>query len=367
MGMSRESSSSAFSNHVVESDDGTQIGYRAVGEGPAIVLIHGGGATSYILTRLAMALSDRFTVYLLDRRGRGISGPSQHDDGLRQDVEDVQALLRATGDTKLFGVSAGAIIALQTALSLPDVTHVCAFEPPLSFDGVSAMSWVPRYQREVEKGKRGAALVTIIKGTEGVRIPRFILVPVMSLVLNRADARARQIGTQPFSDQVLAMRHDIRVVQESSGSLERYRGLRCEVLLMGGTKSPPYLKAALDGLAAVVPRAQRVTIPEAGHRAPNNDGRPELVADHLAGFFACIRAGVPADTTTGSGGRDRRRAGGVGERSRDEAGGQRAGGAARPVAGVAEAVPGTGADAGGGLRGVGGGPGRDGDGAVERA
>src|ERR1039457_4295652 len=59
----------------VASADGTTIGYRRVGDGPGVVLVHGAGQSSQNLMTLARSLSDRFTVYVPDRSGRGMSGP----------------------------------------------------------------------------------------------------------------------------------------------------------------------------------------------------------------------------------------------------------------------------------------------------
>ena len=52
-----------------------RIGYLRLGQGPAVVLLHGSMESARSHTRLALALADAFTVYLPDRRGRGMSGP----------------------------------------------------------------------------------------------------------------------------------------------------------------------------------------------------------------------------------------------------------------------------------------------------
>ena len=59
----------------VSSADGTTIGYLRVGQGPALVILHGSNESARSHTQLALALADAFTVYLPDRRGRGRSGP----------------------------------------------------------------------------------------------------------------------------------------------------------------------------------------------------------------------------------------------------------------------------------------------------
>jgi pimeloyl-ACP methyl ester carboxylesterase len=275
----------AFSNRFVTSKDGTRIGYRVTGQGPGIVMLHGGGAMSFILTKLAQELGDGFSLYLPDRRGRGMSGSALGDNGLRSDVEDLAAVIQETSARKVFGVSAGAVIALEAALELPDIAQLAVFEPPFSFDGISATWWVPRYEREVAQGKLSSALVTVMNETQGLNVPRFLLVPMISWVRKRADAKARQIGAPSFSDLIPTMRRDIRIVNDAAGPLERFGALRCEVLLLGGSKSPEYLKAALDELSGVLQNAQRVTIPGVGHGVANNGGKPGLVADQLRMFF----------------------------------------------------------------------------------
>jgi pimeloyl-ACP methyl ester carboxylesterase len=59
----------------VTSADGTTIGYREIGSGPGLIVLHGGARASPHYLRLAEMLSDSSTVYLPDRRGRGLSDP----------------------------------------------------------------------------------------------------------------------------------------------------------------------------------------------------------------------------------------------------------------------------------------------------
>jgi len=149
----------------VGSRDGTTIGFRQIGEGPGVVLLHGGMVASQHFAKLGEALSDQFTVSVPDRRGRGMSGPDTPNHGLGTEVEDLDALLEHTGAHNVFGLSSGAVIALQAGLELGKFRKLALYEPPLSFDGVSHTDWVPRYEREVRRGKLPSALVTVLKGT----------------------------------------------------------------------------------------------------------------------------------------------------------------------------------------------------------
>jgi hypothetical protein len=81
----------------VVSKDGTRIGYLRLGQGPAAVLLHGSNESARSHTGLAVALADAFTLYLPDRRGRGMSGPYGPDYGMRTQVEDLDAVLAESG------------------------------------------------------------------------------------------------------------------------------------------------------------------------------------------------------------------------------------------------------------------------------
>ena len=144
----------------VLSKDGTRIGYLRVGRGPAVVLLHGSNESARSHTQLALALADAFTVYLPDRRGRGLSGPHRPDHGIRTEVEDLQAVRSGSGAQKVFGVSIGALIALEAARTQPAIRQVAAYEPALLMDATRYTGWVTRFDREMAKGKVAAALIT---------------------------------------------------------------------------------------------------------------------------------------------------------------------------------------------------------------
>ena len=107
--------------HRQVSRTGTVIGSHQLGQGPAAILLHGAGQTAENLRSLAGGLAGAFTVYVPDRRGRGRSGPYGQFHGLRTEIEDLSALLDATGARCVFGLSAGAVIAIETARTRPQI------------------------------------------------------------------------------------------------------------------------------------------------------------------------------------------------------------------------------------------------------
>lgn len=277
----------------VTSKDGATIGYRQLGHGPGVVLLHGAFESAQSHMQLAEALADIFTVYLPDRRGRGMSGLYSKDYGIQKDVEDMDALLAKTGAHYVFGVSSGAIIWLHAALTLPAIHKAAIFEPPLSINGSLDYSWLTRYESELAQGKVASALVAAMKGAQmGPPIfnamPGWLLESLTKMMMGSEDKKAKG---DDVTMRMLAptFHYDGQLVVETEGALESFKAIRAEVLLLGGSTSPAYLKVALDALEKVLPHAKRIEFPGLGHGASGNSdrgGQPERVAQELRRFFA---------------------------------------------------------------------------------
>ena len=272
----------------VVSADGTTIGYRQVGSGPGVILLHGSMLAAQDFMKLATALADEFTVTVPDRRGRGLSGPHGAGYGIDREVEDVQALLKQTGAARVFGLSSGALIGLRTARVTPAIEKLALYEPPLSVNGSVPVEWLPRYRRELADGRIAAALVTVLKGLDVDRVfstvPRFALVPPMNLVL-RFNRKGKGDDV-PIPDLVPTMSADMQVVAQLADTTNDYATIDADVLLLAGSRSPAYFGRSLEALTGVLPRSQRITIPKLDHSGPTDDGGPAEVAQSLRAFFA---------------------------------------------------------------------------------
>ncbi|MGF7239080.1 MAG: alpha/beta fold hydrolase [Frankia sp.] len=274
------------------SPDGTRIGFHYVGAGPALVIVHGAMQSGLSQVELAQALSDTFTCYLPDRRGRGLSGPYPGQYNVEQEVADVGAVLEATGAHTVMGVSTGAIIALEAALRLPAVQRVIAFEPPLFADQETARATLTRFDRQLADGRLAAAMVTGMKGAQlGPALFRALpdrLLEWLTTLGMKQDAKRAGADRVPMQELGPLLHYDFRLVADASGSLERYRGVRHPVLLLGGSQSPRYLRDALGELERVLPHHERAEIPGADHGVTGNAaerGKPRRVAPVVHRFL----------------------------------------------------------------------------------
>jgi len=284
-----------YESRLATSADGTEIAYREVGRGPGVVIVHGTMSSAHNHMELASGLGDVFTLYIPDRRGRGLSGPYPSGYSIATELEDLAAVVSKTGARDLFGVSSGGIIALQAALAMPTIRKVAVYEPPFFRDPSRPAELLERFDEELGQGRVAAALITAMKGAEmGPPIfnamPRWLTERLTKLMLSRED-KSGSGNYVPMRGLAPTLHYDFQLVAEMSGTLEMFAAIPADVLLLGGARSPAFLKSALDDLERILPRATRVELPGLDHAASWNEdrgGRPRAVAHALRAFFTAL-------------------------------------------------------------------------------
>ena len=116
--------------HVAISADGTEIVGRVRGQGPPLVLVHGGlGDGEVAYEALVTYLADRFTCYTPSTRGRGLSGDNPDHSPPRLQ-EDVTAFVDSIGEpVRLVGWSGSGAWVLGAAAHSDSVAAVAIYEP----------------------------------------------------------------------------------------------------------------------------------------------------------------------------------------------------------------------------------------------
>ena len=281
----------------VVSRDGTRIGYLRVGRGPAVVLLHGSNESARSHTQLALALADAFTIYLPDRRGRGMSGPHRPDHSIRTEVEDLRAVLAVSGAQKVFGASTGGLIALEAARTQPAIRQIAAYEPALLMDTTRYTGWVRRFDQEMAQGKVAAAEITCMYGLD-LAPPAFKLMghrlaeALTNRAMNNEDKKAPS-DTVTMRQLAPTLRWEPLLLAETAGTIGTFAEVAAEVLLFGGDmKRPAFIRPAFDAFARTLPHNRRVRFPGLDHGGSadvgptNRHGKPEVVAPAIRSFFA---------------------------------------------------------------------------------
>lgn len=129
---------------MVRSRDGTEIAVWQSGEGPPLVLVHGTPADHTRWRPLLPYLDSHFSVYTLDRRGRGAStdGASY---AFEHEYEDVAAVVDHVAATtsrpvRVYGHSLGGNVAFGAATMTPNIDRLVLYEGwPVPDPGVWAL------------------------------------------------------------------------------------------------------------------------------------------------------------------------------------------------------------------------------------
>jgi pimeloyl-ACP methyl ester carboxylesterase len=268
---------------VVRSADGTTIACEVSGRGPALVIVHGSLRAAHHYRALARALADDFAVYVMDRRGRGGSGPQGAAYGIDSECDDLVAVLAHGNAHLVFGHSYGGVVALETMLRRPDtpVTRLAVYEPAVSLNGAISNKWLPELQLAVAEGRTADGLISIVSGLE--LAGRLKDLPVR---LRRAMVKVVMRGTlMSDMDALLPTVHaEVATATGLDSDGTKFAGITTDTLLMAGERGPEYLRDVVATLADVIPNARPTILPRLTHNAPDLDA-PAAVAAELRRYF----------------------------------------------------------------------------------
>lgn len=250
------------------SADGTPIAFHASGEGPVVVILGGAFSVASDGDDLARALVDEgFTAVTVDRRGRGGSGDrggSTPDD----EAADLAAVIAATGgDAAVLGHSSGALVAWHAATRGVPLRSLYLSEPPVRF-GVDEPdpALADRLQALVDDGRADEAVAVFQR--EAVGLP---------------DAMIEQIRQSEMFPRLVAVAptlvYDTRVSALLSTPSAEALAVPAPVTVLRGAQTFPMLQAGADRLAAEMPGARLVIVPESVMHRPDPAATARVVGD----------------------------------------------------------------------------------------
>jgi pimeloyl-ACP methyl ester carboxylesterase len=265
---------------------GARLRFRDEGAGDAVLLIHGWALDLDMWAPQVAALASRYRVIRFDRRGFGLSSGAP---SIERDVQDLEEVLDRLSVHRLavLGMSQGARIALRAALAGPQPVACVVLDGPPNLLEKGPSEGPLNPPRRARAGKAGAPPTRLLDTSEdsgdipldryralarraGVAAVRREWARQPLAQLRTRDARtraqlARMIGRYPGRD--LRRRDADSLAPVAS---HRLRALSAPVLVVGGACDSEARRAAADELAAAIPGARRLLVPDAGH-FPNLD------------------------------------------------------------------------------------------------
>ncbi|MBI1801991.1 MAG: alpha/beta hydrolase [Chloroflexi bacterium] len=256
----------------IRSKDGTPIAFEVSGSGPPLVLVHGTGGDHTGWRPILPALTDHFTVYTVDRRGRGGSGDAP-EYNVEREFEDVAALVDSIGaPADLLGTSYGALCSLEAALRTSHVRRLVLFEPPMQ-TGVKSI-YPPREVAEIQAllaaGKREAALELFSRKI------------IEALPEEFERGRADPSWPVRVANAHLILR-EMKSVNEYLFNAERVAKVTTPTLLMMGGDTALFLATGIRLLKQALPNNQVVELPGLRHSAMGI--APELFVREVKAFL----------------------------------------------------------------------------------
>lgn len=258
----------------VTSKDGTTIAYDQTGDGPALILVGGALSDRSAAAPLTELLASRFTVIGYDRRGRGDSGDTTPY-AVEREIEDIAALIAAAGGSAyVFGMSSGAVLALEATKSGLAVTKLALYEPPVIIDDTRApvpSDYAAHLAELAAEGRRSNAVEYFL--IEAVQLPPDMV------------EQMRQAPMWPAMEKVAhTLAYDGAIMSEYMSGRPlpagRWAAVTIPVLVMDGGASPAWARNSVQALVDALPNAERRTLDGQTHAVA-----PDMLAPILADFF----------------------------------------------------------------------------------
>lgn len=254
------------------STDCTKIVYQKTGEGTPLIMVHGTNG-SYAHWNLCLSqLNQHFTVYAMERRGRGQSGDTS-DYSIEREFEDVAALANSIGGpVDVFGHSFGAACVLGAARQIPNLRWMILYEPPMLQGQQSPQRalLLDRMEKLLADGKREEVVITLLRD-----------------MLNVPQPMIDRIQTMPnWTSQVEAAHTIPRELRQSHcyvPDLSALEQITIPIMFLLGSDSPPFFRQTTETLHSRLPNSQVVVLPGQQHSAMLT--APELFANEIIRFL----------------------------------------------------------------------------------
>jgi pimeloyl-ACP methyl ester carboxylesterase len=244
------------SSGTVTTEGGTPVAYWRYGKGPPLVLVHGTAADQSRWRPVLPALEDLFTVYAIDRRGRGGSGDSDRY-AKEREFEDVAAVVDSLGEpVHLLGHSYGGLLALEVALLTRNVRRLVLYDPGIEVGGAEIYPHevVERLEALLGEGDRDGVVETTMREVAG-------LTPEVVEYM-----RAQPVW-QARVDAAHTIPRELRAIKSYRFDPERFENLGTPTLMLAGGDSPAALRKAAEAVDEALPDSHIVVMDGQGHSA----------------------------------------------------------------------------------------------------
>ncbi|WP_426989344.1 alpha/beta fold hydrolase [Pseudarthrobacter sp. Y6] len=273
------------SKNIKTPDGGTlellSTGAELASAGSGVVVVPASMVTAADYTKFAQKLSAELgrPVHTFNRRGRGSSSPQAEDYTLDADIRDLDAVMKHTSSTDVFGHSFGGAVALHAARTLP-VERLAVYDPAVSVNHSVKADWTAEYERATASGDDDRALAVLTKGLETGAFSRM---PLSMLTIANKLTAGTHVGKQMRELMRTGVR-EIKAIIAADMPAEPFLKLPLETLIIVGEKSPAYFGVACGQIHDVLSGSSYTILQGAGHDSVLR--APDKLITELSDFFA---------------------------------------------------------------------------------
>lgn len=242
----------------VTSADGTPIAFERTGNGPPLVLVHGGACDHrfWDLSDIRSTFAEHCTVYAMDCRGVGESGDTTEYE-LEREFEDVAAVVDSIDSpVMLLGHSSGALLSLEAALRTDNLHKLILYEPPFPVGDHELYS-----EEVLNEMKR------LLDAGEDEKVLVLFLQEIAQSTPEEIDAQRSAPDWQDLVDAAHVWPRSIQAIGKYEFDATQFAHMTTPTLLLSGSESPPLLKDATEVVNSVLPNSQLVTFDGHAHEA----------------------------------------------------------------------------------------------------
>ncbi|AMO22624.1 alpha/beta fold hydrolase [Ramlibacter solisilvae] len=250
--------------------NGTRLYFERQGSGPTLLFIHGTTLDHRMWRRQVEAFASRYDVITYDARG---FGQSALPTGAFCHYQDAGALLDHLGVQRavVVGHSSGGLYALELALARPEQVAACG----LICAGIGAGAPFPADLQLLVAQLRSAAAERGVDAAKAIWRSCSLFAPLRGIPAARDE----------FDAMIADYSGWYWLHGSPAGNLappvhERLESIAVPALVVDGGRDHAYNNAIADVLAARIPGATRLRLPQAGHMASMEE--PAAVTRALA-------------------------------------------------------------------------------------
>jgi pimeloyl-ACP methyl ester carboxylesterase len=267
----------------VISPDGAALSVAVEGSGPPLMMVSGTGDDYTRYGRVVPLLSSSFTLYRLERRGRGASTDGAGPYALEREIEDMVATLAAihgeAGPVSLVAHSHSAVTCLEAMARTDALKAAMLYEPPM-----------PYYERVDGKDPRAELIQTMVALQTAGDIDAVIVhylhdflgTPMGAIERQRANPRA----WTRWRSMAHTIARELLAIRTYRFEPQKFAHVRTPLCILVGTASRPAMRRTAERIKGAMPHVAIQELPGQGHIAMT--AAPEMFASAVLTFFNSI-------------------------------------------------------------------------------